>query len=176
MTAAGVGIFALTVVVALWFAASCSFVGRARSWCRSVLAALRKCSELHGLLEKLVHHMERSASASDACATNLEAVRRGVQEVRCMVSMKCDELLSRVDASGRESGDGTAQLVRQLESCVRELVRLQEVSIRESARLGERFESTIADHTDEVLMLAEEIKDGVVGLRRASRAAASPGV
>ena len=98
-----------------------------------------------------------------------------------MVSMKCDELISRVDASGRESGDGTAQLVRQLESCVRELVRLQEVTIRESVRLGKQFESTIADHTEEVLMLAQEIKDGVVeiedgvrhsaGLRRASRAA-----
>ena len=182
----------LLVLLVFWLAARRPGVGWARSWCRRVLAAVRKFSEVPALLEKLAHHMDRSACASEACAIRLEAVQRGVQEVRCMVSMKCEELISRVDGSARESGLRAAELVREVrelqEACVRELIRVQECTIRESGRLSEQLVDAIGDNVDEVLMLVQEIKDGVVeiedGVRytdrlrersRAARAATAAG-
>ena len=154
---------AAVAVIGLGLVLSRPALELARSWGTRVLTkwAQRLESITVEPMERVLKSLHRLECQVERSAKACEAVERRVHEVRYMIGMKCDELLGRVTTQGHLSREGMVQLLTQMESTVRELVRLQEVTCRESQRLGTQVDASVQDATEEVLMAVDDIIRGV---------------
>ena len=129
----------------------------ARGWGRSLLFALESCI-LQPLL-RTIRSLDDLAAEVKRLTKAHEAVVGESGKLRVVVSAKFDEFARLLCSEGDVSREGTVKLLEQLESIHRELVRLEDIAVRESTRVTRAVDSSIEDYSEEVLMAVQDIVD-----------------